>query len=46
VKYNFDLRVQEIRWDKGGSELADDYTLFYGNLNANHHLGTGFSCTN
>jgi hypothetical protein len=35
------MAVQEIRWDKGGSELVvDDYTFFYGN--ADHHLGTGF----
>jgi hypothetical protein len=34
--------VQEVRWDKGGTEPAGDYTLFYGNGNADHHLGTGF----
>jgi hypothetical protein len=26
----------------GGSEPADDYTFFYGNGNAEYHLGTGF----
>jgi hypothetical protein len=34
--------VQEVRWDKGGTEPAGDYTFFYGNGNADHHLGTGF----
>jgi hypothetical protein len=43
VKYHLDLvAVQEVRWDKGGSQPADDYTFFfYGNGNANHHIGTG-----
>jgi hypothetical protein len=34
--------VQEIRWDKGGTELASDYTFFYGNGNVDHHIGTGY----
>jgi exonuclease III len=34
--------VQEVRWDKVGTEPADDYIFFYGNENANRHLGTGF----
>jgi hypothetical protein len=34
--------VQEVRWDKGGTEPADNYTFFYGNRNTDHHLGTGF----
>jgi exonuclease III len=34
--------AQEVRWDKGGIEPADDYTLFYGKGNADHHFGTGF----
>jgi hypothetical protein len=34
--------VQEVRWDKGDTEPAGDYTFFYGNGNADHHLGTGF----
>jgi hypothetical protein len=33
--------VQEVRWDKGGTEPADSYTLFHGNENADHLLGTG-----
>jgi hypothetical protein len=44
AKYNLDLMAaQEIRWDKGGSQAADDYTFLYGNRSANHHLGTAFS---
>jgi hypothetical protein len=35
------VRVQEVRWDKGGTEPAGDYTFFYGNGNDDHHLGTG-----
>jgi hypothetical protein len=42
AKYKLDLvGVQEVRWDKGGTEPAGDYTFFYGNGNADHHLGTG-----
>jgi hypothetical protein len=33
--------VQEVRWKKGGTESAIDYTIFYGNRNGNHELGTG-----
>jgi hypothetical protein len=29
-KYKLDLMgVQEVRWDKGGTERAEDYTFFY-----------------
>jgi hypothetical protein len=35
AKYKLDLvGVQEVRWDKGGTEPAGDYTFFYGNENA------------
>jgi hypothetical protein len=34
--------VQEVRWDGGGIELADEYTYFYRKGNINHELGTGF----
>jgi exonuclease III len=42
-KYKLDLvGVQEVRWDKGGTERAEDYTLFYGAGNEDRQLGTGF----
>jgi hypothetical protein len=34
--------VQEVRWEKGGTEWAEDYTFFYVQENGYHHLGTGF----
>jgi hypothetical protein len=34
--------VQEVRWEKGGTELAEDYTFFCGERNEDHRLGTGF----
>jgi exonuclease III len=44
-KYKLDLVcVQEVRWDKGGTERAEDYTFFYGAGNEDHQLGTGFLC--
>jgi hypothetical protein len=36
------MGVQEVRWDKGGTERAEDYTFFYGTRNEDHQLGTGF----
>jgi exonuclease III len=42
-KYKLDLvGVQEVRWENGGTERAEDYTFFYGQGNGDHQLGTGF----
>jgi hypothetical protein len=42
-KYKLDVvGVQEVRWDKGGTERTEDYTLFYGAGNENHQLRTDF----
>jgi hypothetical protein len=42
-KYKLDLvEVQDVRWDRGGTEPASKYTCFYGKRNENHELGTGF----
>jgi hypothetical protein len=36
-KYKLDLvGVQEVRWDKGGTEWAKDYTFFNGSVNEDH----------
>jgi hypothetical protein len=34
--------LEEVRWEKGGTEKAEDYTFFYGQKNGDYQLGTGF----
>jgi hypothetical protein len=34
--------VQKVRWEKGGTERAEDYIFFYGQGNGDHQLGTDF----
>jgi hypothetical protein len=36
------VRVQEVRWEGGGTEPGGEYTFSYGKGNENHELGTGF----
>jgi hypothetical protein len=42
-KYKLDLvGVQEVRWEKGGTEWAENYTFFYEKGNEDHPFETGF----
>jgi hypothetical protein len=42
-KYKLELvGLQEVRWDRGGTEPAGGYTCLCGKRNDNHELGTGF----
>jgi hypothetical protein len=42
-KYELDLvRVQEVKWEGGGKELAAERTFFYRKENETHELGIGF----
>jgi hypothetical protein len=37
ARYKLDLvRVQEVRWEGGGTEYAGEYTFFHGNGNENY----------
>jgi hypothetical protein len=40
-KYKLDLvGVQDVRWDKGRTERAEDYTFFYVAVNEDRQFGT------
>jgi hypothetical protein len=41
-KYMLDLVGVQVRWEKEGTERAEDYSFFYGKWNEDHQLGTGF----
>jgi hypothetical protein len=44
-KYKLDLAgVQEVRWEKVGTELAGEHTLFHRKRNETHKLCTDFLC--
>jgi exonuclease III len=39
ARYKLDLvRVQEVRWEGGGTEPVGEYTFLYGKGNENHEL--------
>jgi hypothetical protein len=41
--YKFDLMgVQDVRWDRGGTEPAGECTFFCRKRDENHELGTAF----
>jgi hypothetical protein len=41
-KYKLDLVGVQVRWDRGGTEPARQYTFFNGKRYQNQELGTGF----
>jgi hypothetical protein len=42
TRYKLDLvGVQEVRWEGGGTELAGEYTFFYGKGKENNEFCTG-----
>jgi len=46
ARYKLDLaKIEEVRWDKGGTVRAGDYSFFYGKGNENHQLEQDFLYT-
>jgi hypothetical protein len=44
-KYKLDLvGLQEVRWDRGGTEPTSEYMFLCVKGNGNHELGAGFFC--
>jgi hypothetical protein len=41
-KYKLEVVEVQVRWEKGGTERAEDYTFFYAQGNGDHQLGTDF----
>jgi hypothetical protein len=41
-KYKLNLVGQLVRWEKGGTEQAENYTFFHGERREDHHLVRGF----
>jgi hypothetical protein len=41
-KYKLDLVGVQVRWDRGSTEPAGEYTFFYGKGNENREIGTDF----
>jgi hypothetical protein len=42
-KWRLDIMgEQEVRWDRGDTKPASEYTFYYGKSNDNHELGTGY----
>jgi hypothetical protein len=39
-EYKLDLVALQVRWDRGGTEPAGNYTFFYGNGNENQESGS------
>jgi hypothetical protein len=34
--------IQEVRWEKGSTDQAEDYAFLFGEGNEGHQLGKGF----
>jgi hypothetical protein len=44
-KYKLDLMgLTEVRWVRGGTKSAGEYTFFYAKGNKNHEVGMEFLC--